>query len=62
MVPVALCEYHQQTGWRVRGLSHSDRSSVRVVHIGSLKLLRLPLSHRVPKPGHFTNPRKLIGV
>jgi hypothetical protein len=61
MTPVALCDFHPVTGWRVRGLSHSDHEKISVISIGKLKLLRLPVKTPVIA-GAFCNPRKIARI
>lgn len=57
----ALCSYHSTVGWRVVSTGISKYRNIKVIRIGKLKLLRLPIS-LIVKSGQFCNPRKLLGL
>lgn len=62
-IPVALCTFDKTTGWRVRGVSKSRYPHPRVIRIGSLTLLQVPILRRsCVTPGSFTNPKKILGL
>ena len=56
---VALCDFKEEVGWRVRGVSQSDFGSVRLFRFGSIKLLIVPINSPV-RPGNFCNPRRML--
>ena len=60
-IDVMMFSYSPVTGWRVASISRSRYTSIAVVKIGSLKLLRVPIVN-YSVPGRFCNPRKLLGV
>ena len=55
-VDVLLCDFHPQTGWRVRRAEVANAARIAVVHRNGSKLLQIPVI-RTERPGRFCNPK-----
>lgn len=58
-VPIALCSFSKETGWRCAGVSKSDSAKISIFAFGQIKLLKIPIA-RLTTPGRFCNPKILV--